>query len=405
MADDSKLHIAMFPWLAFGHMIPYLELAKLIAQKGHKITFISTTRNIDRLPKLPPYLSPLINFVKLPLPHAAHLLEGDEATTDVPYNKVQYLKVAFDGLKEPMTRFLATSHDIDYLLYDFAPYWLPEIATGLGIPNAFFSIFLGAAVCFLKPASLIEDRTQPEHFTVPPKSIPFPTTVRFKLFEILRIFESITGDASDVSDSYRLQEVLRCCQMVAIRSCMEFEPEWLHLFQELIGKPVIPVGLLAPTEDDAVRDEGSGMWKSMKDWLDKQEKGSLKILAHDSVGGFLTHSGWSSVVEALQHERALILLSFLAEQGLNSRVFEEKNIGYPIPRDEFDGSFTRDSVAESLRLVMVKEEGKIYRDKAKEMKGLFGNKDIQDQYVVNFLRYIISHRRCLGTRESSSVIK
>jgi hypothetical protein len=475
MADDSKLHIAMFPWLAFGHMIPYLELAKLIAQKGHKITFISTTRNIDRLPKLPPYLSPLINFVKLPLPHAAHLLEGDEATTDVPYNKVQYLKVAFDGLKEPMTRFLATSHDIDYLLYDFAPYWLPEIATGLGIPNAFFSIFLGAAVCFLKPASLIEDRTQPEHFTVPPKSIPFPTTVRFKLFEILRIFESITGDASDVSDSYRLQEVLRCCQMVAIRSCMEFEPEWLHLFQELIGKPVIPVGLLAPTEDDAVRDEGSGMWKSMKDWLDKQEKGSvvyvafgseakpsqvelteialglelsglpffwvlrtrrgltdneviklpegfedrtrgrglvftswvpqLKILAHDSVGGFLTHSGWSSVVEALQHERALILLSFLAEQGLNSRVFEEKNIGYPIPRDEFDGLFTRDSVAESLRLVMVKEEGKIYREKAKEMKGLFGNKDIQDQYVVNFLRYIMSHRRCLGTRESSSVIK
>lgn len=256
---------------------------------------------------------------------------------------------------------------------------------------------------------------------------------------------------------------------------MEFEPEWLHLFQELIGKPVIPVGLLAPTEDDAVRDEGSGMWKSMKVWLDKQEKGSvvyvafgseakpsqvelteialglelsglpffwvlrtrrgltdneviklpegfedrtrgrglvftswvpqLKILAHDSVGGFLTHSGWSSLVEALQHERALILLSFLAEQGLNSRVFEEKKIGYPIPRDESDGSFTRDSVAESLRLVMVKEEGKIYREKAKEMKGLFGNKDIQDQYLVNFLRYIMSHRRCLVARDSSSVIK
>ncbi|KAJ6713236.1 GLYCOSYLTRANSFERASE [Salix purpurea] len=353
----------------------------------------------------------------------------------------------------------------------------PNIATSLGIPNAFFSIFLGSAVCFLKPQSLIEDRTEPEHFTVTPKSIPFPTTVRFKLFEILRIFESVTGDASDVSDGYRLQEVLRCCQTVAIRSCMEFEPEWLHLFQELLGKPVIPVGLLAPAEHDgAGPDESGGVWKSMKDWLDKQEKGSvvyvafgseakpsqveltelalglelsglpffwvlrtrrgstddevtklpegfedrtngrglvltswvpqLKILAHDSVGGFLTHSGLSSVVEALQHGRALILLSFLAEQGLNSRVFEEKKIGYPIPRDEFDGSFTRDSVAESLRLVMVKEEGEIYREKAKEMKGLFGNKDLQDQYVVNFLRYIRSHRRCLGRKiENSGVIK
>lgn len=50
---ENKLHIVMFPWLAFGHIIPYLKLSKLIAQKGHKISFISTSRNIDRLPKLP----------------------------------------------------------------------------------------------------------------------------------------------------------------------------------------------------------------------------------------------------------------------------------------------------------------------------------------------------------------
>ncbi|KAJ6307448.1 hypothetical protein OIU76_017275 [Salix suchowensis] len=283
MGDDSHelpyCHVSMAS-LWSHEPVPRASQTKLIAQKGHKI--ISTPRNRDRLPKIPPYLAPLINFVKLPLPREAHLLEGDEATADVPYNKVQYLKVAFDGLKDPMTKFLATSdHDIDYLLYDFAPYWLPDIATGLGIPNAFFSIFLGAAVCFLKPQSLIEDRTEPEHFTATPKSIPFPTTVRFKLFEILRIFESVTGDASDVSDSYRLQEVLRCCQTVAIRSCMEFEPEWLHLFQELLGKPpVIPVSLLAPAEHEP--DESGGMWRSMKDWLDKQEKGSVVYVAFGS---------------------------------------------------------------------------------------------------------------------------
>ncbi|KAH0711392.1 hypothetical protein KY289_007351 [Solanum tuberosum] len=68
MAENSKkLHIAVFPWLAFGHMIPYLELSKLIAQKGHKISFISTPRNIDRLPQLPPNLVPFLNFIKIPL--------------------------------------------------------------------------------------------------------------------------------------------------------------------------------------------------------------------------------------------------------------------------------------------------------------------------------------------------
>lgn len=36
-------------------------------------------------------------------------------------------------------------------------------------------------------------------------------------------------------------------------------------------------------------------------------------------------------------------------------------------RNEEDGSFTRNSVAESVRLVIVEDEGRIYRDKAKEM--------------------------------------
>jgi UDP:flavonoid glycosyltransferase YjiC (YdhE family) len=97
-------------------------------------------------------------------------------------------------------------------------------------------------------------------------------------------------------------------------------------------------------------------------------------------------------VEALTFQKALILLTFYSDQGINARVLEEKKIGYSIPRNELDGSFTRDSVAESLRLVMVSEEGKMYRDKAKEMSGLFGDRDRQDKYVDNILIYLKSHR-------------
>lgn len=64
----------------------------------------------------------------------------------------------------------------------------------------------------------------------------------------------------------------------------------------------------------------------------------LKILSHDPVGGFFTHSGWSSVVQAIQIEKPLILLNFLADQGLIARILEEKMMGYPVPRDELDGS-------------------------------------------------------------------
>ena len=73
MVQSKKLHIAMFPWLAFGHIIPYFELGKLIARKSHHISFISTPRNIDCLPKIPPHLTPLITLVILPLPHVENL--------------------------------------------------------------------------------------------------------------------------------------------------------------------------------------------------------------------------------------------------------------------------------------------------------------------------------------------
>lgn len=42
--NSKKFHIAVFPWVAFGHMIPFLELSKLIVGKGHKISSISTPK-------------------------------------------------------------------------------------------------------------------------------------------------------------------------------------------------------------------------------------------------------------------------------------------------------------------------------------------------------------------------
>ena len=118
----------------------------------------------------------------------------------------------------------------------------------------------------------------------------------------------------------------------------------------------------------------------------------VKILAHGSVGVFLSHSGWSSVVEALRFAKPLVLLPLGNDQGLNARFLGEKMIGYSVPRDDTDGSFRRESVAESLRMVAEREEGKVYREKAMEMSELFGDMELQDKYVDEFLGYLKTHK-------------
>ncbi|KAJ0097821.1 hypothetical protein Patl1_28346 [Pistacia atlantica] len=343
MADNTKLRIAMFPWLAFGHMIPWLQLAKLIAQKGHEIIFISTSRNIDRLPKLSPTLASFIHFVKLPLPQVENLPENAEATMDLHYDD------------PPSALINRADHDLN----------------------------------------------TPEDYTRQPKWVPFPTTVAFRLFEARRVFHAITGDESNVSDFYRIGETLRSCDIIAIRSCVDFGPEWLKVLEDIHRKPVIPIGQLPTTADDG--GEETGTWRWIKEWLDKQEKGSVVYLAFGSEAkpntklielpdGFeertkgrgVVCTSWAPQVKILAHDSV----------GLIAKQLAEKKIGYVVPREEGDGSFTRDSVAESLRLVVVEEEGKFYREKAMEMKGLFGDRDRQDQYVDNFLNYLESHR-CL----------
>ncbi|KDP29791.1 hypothetical protein JCGZ_18726 [Jatropha curcas] len=459
MNEPKKLHIVLFPWLAFGHIIPFLELAKLLAKRGHKISFISTPKNIQRLPKIPPNLANLVHLVTLTLPSEDHLPPNSEATTDIPTHKVPYLKKAYDNLQCPLLQFLETSTP-DWIIYDFAPFWLPRITADLGISSAFFSIYGGWSLTFFGSSSAMINgddlRTQPEDFTVPPKWVPFPSKVAFRLHEAKKALSHVQVNDSGCSDMFRLGSVMAGCDVIAIRSCFELEGDFLRLVEQLHGKPTLPTGLLPPSDPD-VNGEEDETWRIISQWLNSQNKGSvvyiafgsevevsqqeltelafglelsglpffwtlrikdnslglpnefeervqgrglvwktwvpqLRILSHESVGGILTHCGYSSIIEALYFGRALIMLPIALDQGLIARVFEEKKVGVEITRDEQDGSFTRDSVAESLRLVMVDKEGKEYRDAAKEMRELLADKDLHDRYVDRFVELLQHHR-------------
>nr|XP_043633406.1 UDP-glycosyltransferase 91D2-like [Erigeron canadensis] len=463
--DRKQLHVAMFPWLAFGHIIPFLQLSKFIAQKGHKVSFLLTTRNIKRLPTLPSDLEPLINLVQLTLPHVNELPTHAEATMDVRTDDIPHLKKAFDGLRPQVTRFLEKESP-DWIIYDFAPYWLPQIAAGLGISRALFYIINAWFLAFFGPlpeevVNGSDDQKTVDDFLTPPSWIPFPNSLCYRKHEAKWAVNSSLVNASGVTDMYRSQMVIKGSECVFIRYCYEFEPQWLTLAEELNHIPVVPVGLLPPETGTTAGDEKNETWMTIKNWLDSQQTGHVvyvalgsevmmsntqigelalglelsglpffwalrkpagsiesdsvelpngfiertrnrgmvlmswvpqsQILSHESVGGFLTHCGWGSIVEGLMFGHPLIMLPFLVDQGLNARVLVEKQVGIEVPRNEEDGSFTRDLVARSLASVIV-DEGKIYKANAMAWGRIFGDKKLHKKYVDNFINYLEKQR-------------
>ncbi|KAK2656609.1 hypothetical protein Ddye_009661 [Dipteronia dyeriana] len=247
-------------------------------------------RNIDRLLKLPHSLSSSITFVKLSLPHVDNLPETAEATSDVPVEKVPHLKTAFDGLEQPLAQFLEASSP-DWIIYDFAPLWLPPMAAKLGISQVFFMIFNSWTVCFLGKSSLAlingdDHRTKLEHFTVPPEWIPFPSKLAYRLHEAKLFLNVAQVNTSGLSDLCRTGWAMSGCDVFSTRSCFEIESDWIKLIGEIHQKPVVPIGLLPPSlqainkADDSSSD--NNIWVTISDWFGKQDKGSVVYVAFGS---------------------------------------------------------------------------------------------------------------------------
>ncbi|XP_042500014.1 putative UDP-rhamnose:rhamnosyltransferase 1 [Macadamia integrifolia] len=278
MTEEENMHVVMLPWSAFGHLIPFLHLSIAVAKAGIRVSFVSTTANLRRLPLhfIPPDLPAPLNLVELHLPTVDGPPADAEATIDITIDQVQYLKTAYDLLKPQLKQFI--SHDIpNWIIQDFVPYWTSEISQELKvhIPLIMFSILPST---FLGPLEFLIGDAQtkywpsPESLTSPPEWFDFPSTFAFQLFEAVPFHAgAFNRNASGTSDAERLVLTVTACEAFAVRGCREYEGQYLELLQKLYRKPVIPVGILpaapapSPTEKSF-----PGEWLTVFKWLDQQ---------------------------------------------------------------------------------------------------------------------------------------
>lgn len=455
-SESSPLHVVIFPWLAMGHLLPCLELAERLAARGHRVSFVSTPRNLARLPPVRPALASLVHLVALPLPRVAGLPDGAESTSDVPPDKFHLHRVAFDGLAAPFTAFLdaacAGGRRPDWVVADFVHHWVAAVAQARKVPCAMLLPCAAGVAALSGPPP--ESRAE-EHQAV---SRSMDAAPRFEAE--LTTEEFAAEDASGLSIMGRFFMTLKRSKLVALRSSPELEPDAFPLLTRLYGKPAVPLGLLPPPPNGDRSASENSEDVAIIQWLDARpaksvvyvalgseaplraellrelahglelsgtrflwvlrnpvngdadtilpdgfmertaERGlvavrwvpQVSILAHGAVGAFLTHCGWGSVVEGLQFGHPLIMLPLAGDQGPNARLMEERKVGVLVPRDEKDGSFTRDGVAGAVRAVVVEEGGRVFADNAKRLQGIVASVECNERCIDLFVQHLRSCR-------------
>jgi hypothetical protein len=447
--SSSQLHIVICPWLAFGHLLPCLDLAERLASRGHRVSLVSTPRNIARLPPVRPAVAPLVVLVALPLPRVPGLPDGAESTHDVPSGKFDLHLKASDGLAAPFSEFLESlcaetgRKKPDWIIVDYFNHWAAAAAVQHKVPCALLVLLAATVVAALDIR--LSERAASQSAGA--------TATRFATAKTELI--SVQG-VPGASIAERVSSTVERCDLVAMRSCVEWEPESVPLAATFGGKPVVPFGLLPPSPDGGRRGD-SGKDGAAARWLDAQPAKSVvyvalgsevpvrpeevhelalglelagtrflwalrkpavvdadvvlptgfeertrghglvmtgwvpqvEILAHDAVAVFLTHCGWNSAIEGLLFGRPLVMLPIMGDQEPNARLMERRKVGVQVPRNEHDGSFDREGVAMAIRAVAVEEEGRrVFAANAKKLQEIVSDTECHERYINRFIQQL-----------------
>lgn len=113
--ERTMFKILMFPWLAHGHISPYLELSRRLSKRNFQIYFCSTAINLNYIKR---YSSDFpIQLVELHLPYSPDLPPEYHTTKNLPPNLMSTLMSAFQTSKSSFSNII-TILNPDLLIYD-----------------------------------------------------------------------------------------------------------------------------------------------------------------------------------------------------------------------------------------------------------------------------------------------
>lgn len=451
-------HVVFFPFMAAGHMIPILDIAKLFATHNVKTTIITTPLNA------PFFLKPLESYNKntkncppidveiIPFPSKeAGYPEGIENfehfTSPPEMNKFLLGCQKFEEPLEKVLEKLKPNCLVADMLFAFAT----RVAAKFNIPRlvfhgtAFFAQCVTQAFWKCLPDLKSNDSLENNEEVVIP-SLPHEIKLKKSQMpqEVLEeLMDFWTKALEAEAKSYG----------VIVNSFYELEPDYVHYYKDVVGRMAWHIGpvSLCNRENEAKFQRGKDSsidehecltWLDSKDpnsvvyicfgslsvfsnsqlreivmalealgqdfiwvvgkiskgkegedeneeWLPNgfeermQGKGliirgwapQILILGHKSIGAFVTHCGWNSILEGISCGVPMVTWPVFAEQHTNEKLVTEiLKIGVAVGAKEWnmivEGKVKWDSIKESIEKVMVGHDALEMRSKVNKLKDM-----------------------------------
>lgn len=261
---DDLLHVVMFPFFAFGHISPFVQLSnKLSVHGGVKISFFSAAGNAGRIKSML-NSNPCTQIVPLTLPAVEGLPLGAQSTADLPPETAGLLRVALN-LMQPQIKAILVQLKPHFVLFDFAQEWLPPLAAELGIKTMFYSVFVALATAFATVPARLSDPGKPptvEEMKNPPPGFPQTSITSLKTFEardFLYIFKR-SDDSASVYDC--VLAGLKGCSAILAKTCYEMEAPYIDYVKSQFKKPLLLAGPVVPEPSSGGLDEKWADWLS-----------------------------------------------------------------------------------------------------------------------------------------------
>ncbi|CAK8536023.1 unnamed protein product [Lathyrus sativus] len=281
---EQKQSIVLFPFMAQGHIIPFLALAFNLEQKSknYNIAIINTPLNIQKLqPSIPPHSS--IKLITIPFISSDHNLPPSIENTDtVPYSLVIKLIEASLSLKSPfkniIENILTQQHKV-CIVSDIFFGWTSTIAKELGVFHVIFSASSGYGLaCYYSLWMNL-----PHRFT---DSDEFPLTdfPEARLIQRNQLPNNISqADGFDDWSVFQRKNLSDWVNSdgILFNTVSEFDSVGLNYF---VRKLEIPVWTIGPFVLAKSRGKGSEINPNFyKEWLDSKPLNSVLFVCFGSM--------------------------------------------------------------------------------------------------------------------------